>query len=159
MKLSRRRFLLCTSCLATAAVVAACSPGANGEPRPPDIAYGQDVCDGCGMIISEPRFACATVLQDGRALKFDDIGDLLMHHMDHPDLQVAAAFVHDYHSEKWVRGEQAFYVMDRSIDTPMGHGIAAFAQEPQAKIFAEDRGTTVLSFDELRARVHAELHG
>ena len=49
----------------------------NGEAQPPEIHYGEDVCDACGMLISEAKFAAASVDQDGTAHKFDDIGDLL----------------------------------------------------------------------------------
>lgn len=162
MRLSRRRFLICAACAAAATVVAACAPD-NAEPQPPEINYGFDVCDQCGMLISEPRFACAVVLEDGRALKFDDLGDMVMHHLDRPNLKVAAWFVHDHFTEAWIRGETAFYVSSASIASPMGHGLAAFATRESADVFAKsycaETDCPVLNFEDLRVHVHTDLHG
>lgn len=162
MKLSRRRFLLCASCAAAGALLAACAAPAR-EPQPPEINYGFDACEGCGMIISEARFACAVVLEDGHALKFDDVGDMVIYYLDRPNLKIAAWFVHDYYSEAWVRGETAFYVASDTIASPMGHGLAAFGTRQAADTFvASDCGGVacpVLNFDELRAHVHVNLHG
>lgn len=155
MKLSRRRFLLCASCLAAASAVAACAPASgNGEPQPPEIVYGQDLCAECGMIISEPRFASATLLANGEYRKFDDIGDLVQYHSDHPDQTVRAYFAHDYRTEEWIRAETAFYVQSPQIDSPMGHGVAAFAKKDDAQAFAQELGTSVLNFDEMRVGAH-----
>ena len=108
-----------------ALTAAACAVG--GDPKPPDIAYGRDTCEMCGMIISEARFAAAVLLEDGRALKFDDTGEMFAYHHKHPDLKVRAWFVHDYRTEEWTRGEPAFYVISQDVRSPMGTGVAAFA--------------------------------
>ena len=47
-----------------AVLLASCS-ARPGEPQPPEINFGQDTCDACGMIISEARFAAAIVLNSG----------------------------------------------------------------------------------------------
>ena len=128
------------------------------EPQPPAIAYGQDVCDECGMIIAEARFAAATITTIGGAHKFDDVGNMVLYHMKHPEEQVKAWFVHDYPSETWIRGETAFYVMAAAIDSPMGHGVAAFEAADSAEAFARERSADVLTFDELRVAVHLVAH-
>lgn len=159
MRLSRRRFLMCVTCATAAAVVAACAP-TNAEPTPPDIVYGQEVCDTCGMIISDPKFAAALVLEDGGSLKFDDLGDMFVHHMDHPNLKVRAWFVHDYDSEQWIRGETALYVASAAIKAPMGGGLVAFTDRASAEEFAHTLAEAqVLTFDEARTHVHMKVHG
>jgi copper chaperone NosL len=45
---------------------------------PPDIVYGEDVCERCSMIINEARYAAAYVTEDGEAHRFDDIGGMVM---------------------------------------------------------------------------------
>ena len=107
------------------------------QPQPPEIVYGQDVCEGCGMIIGEAKFAAATILTDGTARKFDDIGDMLIYHLDHPEAQVKAWFVHDYQSETWLRGETAFFVKG-DLMTPMGGRIAAFENKTAAETYAAE---------------------
>lgn len=123
----------------------------TSEPRPPDIAYGQDLCDRCGMVIGEARFAAAILLADGKYLKFDDVGEMLAYFKANPDMQVKAWFVHDYTSEEWMRGESAFYVRSTSLQTPMGTGIVAFKDRTEADRFASENNGVVFNLDEILA--------
>jgi copper chaperone NosL len=111
------------------------------------------------MQIDEARFAAATMLTSGAYLKFDDIGEMLTYHMEHPQDQVTAWFVHDYQSESWLRGEEAFFARSADLQTPMGSGIAAFAEQADAEAFAREHNGQVFSLDELRADVHMQVHG
>lgn len=138
-----------------AVVLVACGPQG---PQPPEIVYGQDVCDSCGMIIDDARFAAATLLKDGETRKFDDIADMATYHMDHPNEQVLAWFVHDHVGEHWIRGELAYYV-NGDFMTPMGGSVAAFEDKTAAESFATENGGQVLSFDEFRMYVHEHVHG
>ena len=62
--------------LSVAAV--ACGGAADdGVIEPPEIRYGEDICEVCGMIISEARFAAACVTTDGEGHPFDGIGEML----------------------------------------------------------------------------------
>lgn len=80
---------------------------------PPTIVYGEDVCDLCGMIITDERFAAGLVVQTapGRFEHriFDDIGDMFVYAQQVDD-PVESYFVHDYHSLGWIAGETAFFV-------------------------------------------------
>jgi copper chaperone NosL len=139
---------------------AACSAPQSDEPQPPEIHYGLDLCDACGMTIDDPRFASATLLKNGEYRKFDDIGDMIVYHMDRPDQQVAAWFVHDHDSEEWTRAEEAFYVISTEIESPMGHGIFAFATREAAEKYATElTSAQVMNFEETRADVHMKVHG
>jgi len=134
-------------------LLAACAPSST-EIKPPEIAYGRDMCDACGMLIGEERFAAATVMTDGKTLKFDDAGEMLMYHAKNPQLQVRAWFVHDYNTKAWVRGESAFYVMSRDkIKSPMGMGVAAFAERAAADAFAQSIGAMTVTFEQARASI------
>lgn len=145
------RFALVIGHLFSVILLAACA-APTGEPQPPEIHYSEDICDACGMLISEPRFAAATVEADGAARKFDDIGDLLGFYADRPGVKVRAYFVHDYLSEKWLRAETAFFIVSPRIQTPMAHGIAAYADRAEAEAAAQQYGVPVMTFDELRQR-------
>lgn len=132
-------------------LLAACTPAPTG-PTPPEIVYGVDVCEACGMIISEARFAAATALDGGEALRFDDIGDMLAYHASRPEIDVRAWFVHDHPSETWLEGHQATFVQSSEIASPMGHGIVAFADPAEAEAYALEIGGEVFTFDEIRSR-------
>jgi copper chaperone NosL len=151
------KFLFMT--LFIALMLSACGAQQSSEPRAPDIAYNHDTCDSCGMLISEARFAAATVMNDGQTRKFDDIGEMISYHMEHPQLQVKAYFVHDYNSQNWIRGETAFYVINRDIRSPMGKGYAAFFERNDADALAIRLNARVLTFDEMRIAVHVVVHG
>ena len=153
MKSAPLRFLLGAGCL----LLAACTPAA-AEPQPPEIAYGQDLCAGCGMIISDAKFAAALLTSKNEALKFDDIGDMVLYALDHPDTQPKAWFVHDYESETWIRGETAYYVVLPAGNSPMGSGLTAFSDLGAAKAFAVGWNVGLLRFDEMQAWVHETLH-
>jgi copper chaperone NosL len=139
-------------------LVAACGGAPADDPEPPEIQYGFDICEACGMLIDDPRHAAASVTLDGTPYKFDDIGDMVRYHSEHPTAQVRAWFVHDFETEAWLRAEAAWYVFSQDVDTPMGHGVAAFADEAEAAALAQAIGVEVLSFDEARAALAAMDH-
>lgn len=116
---------------------------------PPEIIYGQDVCDRCGMIISEEKFAAAYWTADGEARRFDDIGGMFASLAEKPE-EVATYWVHDITSGEWIRAEEAYYVIDSDLMTPMGFGIAACAEEDQAHALAYNKeNVMVMSFAEM----------
>lgn len=128
------------------------------EPQPPDIAFGQETCSACGMVIDDPRFAAATLLANGEYLKFDDAGEMFSYHMKNPQDKVAAWFVHDYPTEKWIRGEQAFFVLSQSLQTPMGSGIAAFADQAEAEAFATEHAGEVYNMEHIQSQINMKAH-
>lgn len=139
----------------------ACAPG-QAEIAPPEIVYGETMCADCRMIISDVRFASgyAREVAPGRyeSKAFDDIGDMLAHAASHPDDAIVAWYVHDYLNESWLDATQATYVISRQIASPMGHGIAAFADDAAAAQTATDLDGQLLSWDELRAAESNPAH-
>ncbi len=115
--------------------------------QPPDIVYGEDVCERCSMIINEARYAAAYVTEDGQAHRFDDIGGMLAHNAEMAD-DVIVFWVHDFESEEWLKAEDAHYVMGDHI-TPMGFGIVAFAQRDRADAWVAEQSGMIMTFEEL----------
>ena len=126
--------------------LAACGSPANAEPVPPEIYYGQAVCEFCGMIVSEERFAGGFITADGQNHIFDDLGDLAQAHVQHAG-QIVAIFVHDYDDHTWIKAETATFVRSRQLPTPMLSGMAAFAQAERAATFAAENDGEVLTFE------------
>ncbi|MFN3975131.1 MAG: nitrous oxide reductase accessory protein NosL [Dehalococcoidia bacterium] len=151
MGCTRRDFLrvvLALGLVAAAPGLASCGRKSAGAPKPPPIRYGRSVCAYCGMIINEARYAAGAVLEGGSSRLFDDIGDMFLYFRAHPEERPLALFVHDYATEQWIRAETAYYVVSPQILSPMGHGIAAFAQRPQAEAFAQEKQGRVLDFSQ-----------
>lgn len=144
--------------LVLAAVLVGCAQGVTAL-APPEIRYGQDVCAGCNMVIEGPRFAAAYTHEIGtgnfESLPFDDIGGMVRFSAMHPDHQVVRWWVHDYNTEEWVDGSTAYYVASENIQSPMGFGLAALAQQADAEALAAETGGTVLDWEGLREHVAA----
>ncbi len=56
-----------------------------GLGEPPKLFYGEDVCDECGMIISDRRFASGYTTKQGISRKFDDIGGMSVFLKKYPE--------------------------------------------------------------------------
>lgn len=131
-------------------LVAGCQTNDQAD-GPPEIRYGEDVCDHCNMIISEPRFAAAYAAETGETRRFDDIGEMFLYARESGE-DVRSYWVHDFHSESWLKADGATFVHNPDLTTPMGWGIAAFSQAEEAQAYGEQHGE-VLSFSELQERV------
>ena len=126
----------------------ACRQDSN-TAEPPQIVYGQDVCDRCNMIISEEKYAAAYWTEAGEARRFDDIGGMMAYLGEAPEA-VASYWVHDFDSGAWLPAEDATFVLAADLMTPMGFGIVAFAAEAQAQRMVTRRESgRVVSFDQL----------
>ncbi|MCO5182617.1 MAG: nitrous oxide reductase accessory protein NosL [Anaerolineae bacterium] len=136
--------------LALAIGLAACKQAIDTSVAP-EIIAGQDVCDRCGMLISEEKFAAAYWTTDGEPRRFDDIGGMFAHYHEVGE-DVDTFWVHDYLTGEWIRAEDASYVLDPSLTTPMGFGVAACAEEAQAQALAAGQeGAVVVSFADMIA--------
>ena len=124
--------------------------GGAAEPQPPTIRYGRDTSEH-GMIISDPRFAAAALPERGEAILFDDIGELLKYYQAHPQ-SYRALYVNDYLDKRWLRAEDAWYLQSSQIRSPMGWGLAAFADESAARRVREEFGGEIRAWSDLLAR-------
>ncbi len=131
--------------------ITACASDANADPSPPPIHFGEDVCEFCGMIISEQGYAAGYVTADGHGHSFDDIGDMIQAQLKNPE-DVSAYFANDFAGEGWIRAETAYFVYSPDLPTPMLSGIVAFASLEAAEAFAAENQGEVFSLDELFTR-------
>ncbi len=121
---------------------------------PPSLRLGLDLCIGCGMLIMEDQSSCSLlVTQDGDRtyLHFDDPGCLLDYRADNPSTAIVDQFVHDYHSRQWLTATNASYLVgvEKTLSTPMGSGIVAFASSTAANAQRTTSGGDVLKFEQL----------
>jgi len=148
-----RRGFVAANTVLVLACVSACRDSASTGP--PEIRFGVDVRDRCGMAIAEPRYAAAALEDDGaqrRTLKFDDIGCLAMWETNASDVMIRRRWVHDRPTETWIDGSTATFVQVRELSTPMGSGIAAFKNAAAADTLDAEWGGEELSWDAILAR-------
>ena len=119
-------------------------PGSGPEP----IVYGRDACAHCRMYISRPGFAGEIRDRDGVLTKYDDIGCLL-----HAMLEMRGAlpevWVEDHRTGELISLLEATLVYGEGIDTPMGFGIVALADDADAGALAAERGGTLVTLDDV----------
>jgi len=134
-------------------LVVSCKKEVNLD-EPPEILYGEDSCDECAMIINEPRYAASYVTEGGDVRRFDDIGGMLLH--DHKMQEdVFVYWVHDRNSEEWIKAKDSILVLDADLITPMGWGLAAFAQIADAEDYVSEHGGTLGTFAEIQKLVQS----
>jgi hypothetical protein len=122
------------------ALLSACGEPATG---PVAIGWDRDVCDRCGMTLSDRRFGAQLRLADTRgAHRFDDLGCALVwldeQASDEPPVEL---WVRDLGGEQWLDAAGAAYRDGQQ--SPMGYGFGAVTQ-------ASDE---TLRLDEVRLRV------
>lgn len=119
---------------------------------PPELRPGRDECAECGMLIHDERSAGAVLVErDGRRehLLFDDVGCMLDHERQGGGtLRILERFARDYRGGGWLGTDQAAFLMTESdlLRTPMGSGIAAFADRAAAEAAEREFGGEVMDY-------------
>lgn len=119
------------------------SCGGPSPDGPPVVVVGDDVCASCNMIISDERFACASVAETDRGSVprlFDDLNCQIAYERAHPDERFGHRWVHDYAGGGWITAEDATYVRSGALRTPMASGTAAFASPDDARALLDSLG-------------------
>ncbi|MCW5777376.1 MAG: nitrous oxide reductase accessory protein NosL [Phycisphaeraceae bacterium] len=125
---------LATMLLASAALgLGAC--GNQTADGPPAVRLGHDVCAECNMIISDGRWATATIVPGPRGPEprlFDDFNCQVNFENEHADTEIVARWSRDHATGAWLRTENAQFVFSRDLRTPMGSNAAAFGSRSDA---------------------------
>jgi copper chaperone NosL len=104
-------------------------------------------CHLCGMTVEPASPFSAQIVRDGEMLTFCDIGDMLYHYNKQKEKPVEL-YVRDSGSGGWIDALKAVYVKSKQFETPMGWGIAAFADSEEAARLDEP-----MTFEEALASV------
>ncbi|MFO0891223.1 MAG: nitrous oxide reductase accessory protein NosL [Isosphaeraceae bacterium] len=134
-------------------LVAGC--GGRDGTGPPSLRYGEETCAHCRMIISDDRFAAALVDEDRGALKFDDVGCLVLHEAGR-ERPGASYWVRDHAGGGWLDARLATFVNGREVASPMGHDLAAMATPDRAADLTGGRDARRFRFGELTGYVQDE---
>ena len=110
--------------------------GRGSSDGPPQMRLGDTVCDQCNMIISDVRWATATMVKGTRGTEprlFDDFNCQVGYEVAHPELAVVSRWSHSYTTGEWIGTERAGFLMSPKLRTPMGSFVAAFGSVPEAE--------------------------
>jgi copper chaperone NosL len=122
----------------------------GGEPKPIDIVLDEDSCAVCRMAVSQQRFASEIVKTDGTAFYFDDIGCLIEMSRNAGVPEGAGVFFVDFNSNLWLDAETAQFLHAKSLPSPMGYGLAAFASRAEAETAAAEWPGKIMGWEQLK---------
>lgn len=130
--------------------------GEQPADAPPKVLLGESVCDYCNMILSDDRWATATIIRGARgpeARLFDDFNCQVNYETEHPDLVILDRWSHDYTKHEWLETSEAFFLLTPALRSPMGSNAAAFATEAEAEAARSEMSGEVMPFDKAWKRL------
>lgn len=152
----KKYFLLFIVVMAAALLlVTACS---KTDAKPVAIDDKTDKCDVCSMAVKDNQFATEIILENGKAMKFDDIGCMNKWMEDNKDQKQSIAYVRDYESKKWVDYKKASFVYDKTIKTPMAYNVISFSNKKDAQTFIDENTGKLLTYEQLQKHTWERNH-
>lgn len=119
----------------------------EGAPAPRAVARTEDRCPACGMAVIDARFAAQARDPGGRTLVYDALECLADHRNGHagPLPGDGPAWLADRAASSaaeavWLGADAAVVLHHPRLRTPMGGGLAAFADAGAADAFAAANG-------------------
>ncbi|HDR4419923.1 TPA: nitrous oxide reductase accessory protein NosL [Bacillus cereus] len=142
----RTKYAMLAICLFFVVTIVGC-----GKKQAEAVAIDEkhDKCDICQIGVMDNQFATEVILENGKALKFDDIGCMYKWMEINPGEKTKEKFVRDYDSKEWISLEDATYVYDKTITTPMAYNVISFENKKDAESFVSNYKGKVLSYKEL----------
>jgi copper chaperone NosL len=97
--------------------------------------------------ISEKQYAAEFLNLDGDVFKFDDIG-CMANYVAEKKAPVAAFYVVDFDSKRWLKAEEASLIVSPNFHTPMDTGMVDFEDRSPAEQAAAANQGRLISFAE-----------
>ncbi|WAA08741.1 nitrous oxide reductase accessory protein NosL [Fervidibacillus albus] len=119
------------------------------EVQPVAINEETDTCEVCNMAVADNEFATQVVMENGKSYVFDDIGCMFVWLDENGDEDVAASFVRDFDTKEWIELEEATYVYDETVKTPMAYNVISFKDAEDAQTYLDENQGAVLTYDQL----------
>lgn len=108
--------------------------------------FPEDECASCRMAVSDPAFASEIIMKDGSVVKFDDLRCFENYRKDHNVDDFEKIFVKDYETKDWIPFGKSI-VIQTGIETPMGSGQIAVADQHRAKQLKEQYPATIAAME------------
>lgn len=144
--------------LLAVSLLAIALPGCGGREAdgPPVVRLGDSVCDQCNMIISDARWATATIVdgpRGGEPRLFDDFNCQVNYEREHTAQAVLARWSHSHATSEWISTESAQFLISPEIRSPMGSRMAAFGSASEAAAAESELAGEVVDFATAWARL------
>lgn len=107
---------------------------------------GIDVCPYCNMTILNARYAAQMVSSTGKVFNYDDVGCLLDHLLGYggPKATPKELYVADFADSerkeaRFIPVQQAYFLFNERIRTPMGVGLLAFSNQAALEAYLREK--------------------
>ena len=130
--------------------------GGREADGPPAVRLGDSVCDQCNMIISDARWATATIIdgpRGGEPRLFDDFNCQVNFEREQSAQAVLARWSHSHATSEWISTESAQFLISPEIRSPMGSRMAAFGSASEAAAAESELAGEVVDFATAWARL------
>ncbi len=126
-----------------------------------------DRCPVCGMFVHKyPKWWAEVVFKDGSAAFFDGPKCMFEYYFNTQKYtqkkreDIAALWVKDYYTLKWVDAKKASFVLGSDVLGPMGHELVPLSSREAAEEFSRDHGGKhIFRFHEVRYETIRVLRG
>lgn len=127
-------------------VISSCSK------QPESIAYGEDECEFCKMIVMDKRYGAELVTDKGKIYKFDSV-ECLVGYIDNKKLNekdYSSVWVGNYSNPgNLLDASKAIYLKNDELRSPMGLNVLAVETQDQFDIIFEKDGGKKLVWKDL----------
>ncbi len=102
------------------------------------------------MEVEDMRFAAEVIYKNGRVAFICSPGDLFNYYDSEDKSRIAAVYVKDFSTKRWVEADKAYYLYGGDVKGPMDYGIIAFKDMASAKAFMKQhKAKGMLTFQEV----------
>ncbi len=132
--------------------------GACASPAPRALVAGEDSCAYCRMSISDVRFGAQFITAKGVIHTFDSVECLVAFVASLPAATPSTGgYVTDFaNTDGLIAAEDAVYLMDGRIESPMGRRIVSFGPSANPEALVASYGGEVTTWLALRKRLAAD---
>ncbi len=127
------------------------------EKPGPQIIPADMSCGVCGMYPAKfVRWQSQVIFTDNKMVPFDGCKDMFKYILNmakydqaHTSKDIAAIWVKDYNSGKWLDGKAVTYLVGSSEMGPMGKELLPFGNPTEALTFKKERSGMIMNYDDV----------
>lgn len=127
------------------------------QKSPQPIAYGNDACYNCKMMISDPKFGAELITEKGKIFKFDSAECLAAFRKEIRPEEINSEWVTNFLSPgEFIKVDGAVFLISDNIKSPMGLNISAFLNQKNLDEVRAASGGKILNWKDVQSYVQNE---
>jgi nitrous oxide reductase accessory protein NosL len=115
-------------------------------------------CAECNMVIRDNSHK-ARAEKNGEILNFDSAECLINYLKSYNQNEFSTIEVSDYNTQSFIDAKTAFFLISKSIPSPMGANLTAFSKQEKIKSIINEKGGQLYSWEEIVAKFNNPQEG